>query len=43
MEEAKKQAAALRAAIEKLTPMEKLIGAKYLEPVQRLIQAVEAV
>jgi hypothetical protein len=43
MDEAKRQAAELKAAIEKLSVTEKLLGAKYLEPVKRLIQAVEAI
>lgn len=40
--EARQEAAILKAAIQRLSQTEKLLGAKYLEPVTRLIQKVEA-
>lgn len=42
MDEAKRQAAALKEAIAKLSKMEMVVGAKYIAEVSRLIQAVEA-
>lgn len=42
VQKAKQQAAALKAAIAKLSKMELVVGAKYIAEVSRLIQAVEA-
>jgi hypothetical protein len=42
VKEVKTQAAELRASIEKLSAMEKMMGAKYLQPVLRLIDAVDS-
>jgi hypothetical protein len=41
--DAKIEAALMREAIAKLSPLEKSIGAKYLGPVERLIKAVERI
>lgn len=40
---AKAQAKTMREEISKLTPVEKLMGAKYLTPVLLLIEAIEAI
>jgi hypothetical protein len=42
LEEAKKQAAALRDMYGKLSKIERSLGAKYLEPILTLVTAVEA-